>query len=614
MSDKQKPIEPESQGDLHQRSLELSPAATGVIPFVEEEVSNFLKEVSSYRSGDREEIQFMPFRLRQGVYGQRQADAQMLRVKIPGGMLTPAAIEALGEVVDKYAPLKKGHLTTRENMQIHHLSLENAGTAMVILGRSGLSSREACGNTVRNVVAPPTVGVCHDELFDVMPYLAAYVRFAARHPLTQNFPRKFKTSFSGCVDHDNIISPLHDLAFIAQLRDDNGIEQRGFKVLVGGGTSIMPRIGKVLYEFIPVEDYLRVSEAVWMVFNKAETLRKNRMMARIKVLIDRIGIEAFKEMVEDQLNHTGPIDPFPLMKIDDFYKETPPDISSNGVDATSLPEEFLYWRKTNVFSQKQDGYCIAYVTVPQGDIYFNQFSELANLVRECTGGLAFVTQDQNLALRWVPEETLYRVWVTLKDIGLGEPDVSGISDVVSCPGTDSCKLGITSSMGLGRAVRNELLNDSEILNDELVKKIHIKISGCPNGCAQHHVANIGFHGAAMKSPSGQHIPAYELFLGGSYGGKELDDTVYGNRIAGLKIPAKQVPKFITALVGYYYRERLQSEEFNSFIGRVGTEEIGNIAEKYRIIPQLNEDSLDLHMDWEKSVVYKVERGEGECAV
>ena len=306
----------ERQELIHKESMDLTKTSGGIIPYMEGEIVNLEEEIAAFRKGERENAQFMPFRLRQGVYGQRQPDAQMLRVKIPGGIVTAEALDMLGEVADTYVPLKKGHVTTRENIQFHHVRLEDAPKALRLLGQVGLTTREACGNTVRNVVGSPTAGVCHDEAFDITPYLAAYVRFAVRHPLTQDFPRKFKTSFTGCSEHDTVASAIHDLSYIAKVKHDNGLQKRGFKVMVGGGTSIMARLGKVLYEFIPEEDYLRVAEALWRVFDKSEMLRKNRMMARIKVLIDRIGIDAFKELVEEELEQIGPIDPAPLMSLD----------------------------------------------------------------------------------------------------------------------------------------------------------------------------------------------------------------------------------------------------------------------------------------------------------
>ena len=575
-----------SQSEKHKASRQLAKLSNGIIPYLQEEVEEYRDEVKLFRDGKVEEAPFMAFRLHQGVYGQRQPDAQMFRIKVPGGVLTPEALEGLGEIVEKYAPLKKGHITTRENIQIHHMTLESCADAMEILGRIGLSTREACANTVRNVVAPPHSGVSPDELFDVMPYLAAYVRYAVRHPLTQNFPRKFKTSFTGSPEKDDIISPLHDLAFIAQVR--NG--ERGFKVLVGGGTSIMPKLGQTLYDFVPMEDYLRVATAIWRVFDRADMLRKNRMMARIKVLIHRMGFDAVKAMIDEELENVGPIDPTPLMELDQVYTETPPPLVAPPSNGQELPEEFLYWKKTNVTPQKQPGYMLVYLTVPQGDIMSEQFPALADIVREFTGGSARTTLEQNLALRWVPEGRLFELWKALDAIGLAEPDHHAITNVVSCPGTDSCKLGITSSMGLGRAVRDELLNNPSAYQDPAVKKMHVKISGCPNGCGQHHVANIGFHGAAMKGTSGMQIPAYELFLGGNYGGSAHEDTTYGVRVPRTRVPAKKVPQLVRMIAEHFQENRQPDEEFNDFLNRVGPDPIKELAEKCADIPSLNGDS------------------------
>ena len=604
-----------SQEEIHQESMKLSRDSAGVIPYMEEEVKSLEDEIKAFRAGERENSQFMPFRLRQGVYGQRQPDSQMLRVKVPGGILTPESLEALGKVADKYAPLAKGHVTTRENIQFHHLKLEDSPEALRILGSVGLSTREACGNTVRNVVGSPTAGVCHDEVFDVTPYLAAYVRFAVRHPVTQNFPRKFKTSFTGCVEHDTVASAVHDMSFIGQIEEEDGIQKRGFKVMVGGATSIMPRLGKVLYEFVPEEDYLRVAEAVWRVFNNADMLRKNRMMARIKVLIDRIGFDAFKELVEKELPNIGPIDPKPLMNVDEIHQETPPNPPAASLNGHELPPEFTYWKNTNTVEQKQLGYHVVYIKLPLGDIYGHQFRALADIVRKYTGGRARTTQEQNLALRWVPEALLHDVWKALNEIGLANAEAHSINDVVSCPGTDSCKLGITASMGLGRALQGELSAWDGLLDDPEVKKLHIKMSGCPNGCGLHHIANIGFQGASLKGASGEQLPAYEVFLGGNYGGKGVEDTRFGQRLPGAKVPSKRIAQVTKHFVAYYQENRMDSgESFNQFIDRVGTGPFEEIANQYKAVAPLSSETQDLYTDWDKSELYKVERGEGECAV
>ena len=283
-----------TQEDIHSDSLELARSSPAIIPFMDEEVVRLEEEAEKFTSGEQDNLQFTPFRLKQGVYGQRQADVQMIRVKIPGGILTPEAMEGLGEVADRYAPLGKGHITTRENVQFHHIPLAECPDVLRLLGGVGLTTREACGNTVRNVVGSPYAGIDPDEVFDPTPYLAAYVRFGVRHPLTQSFPRKFKSAFTGTDARDHVSAAIQDLTYVSQIRVVDGVEQRGFKVFCGGGTSIMPRLAKPLYEFVPVEDYLRVALAIWTVFNNADMLRKNRMMARLKVLIDRIGLDEFR--------------------------------------------------------------------------------------------------------------------------------------------------------------------------------------------------------------------------------------------------------------------------------------------------------------------------------
>ncbi|MSQ07065.1 MAG: nitrite/sulfite reductase [Dehalococcoidia bacterium] len=605
-----------SQEQIYQQSLELARTASGpgIIPYMEDEVVRFEEEVARFRAGQMEERAFQPFRLRQGIYGQRQADVQMIRVKIPGGILTPEALEALGEIAEKYAPLGKGHLTTRENVQYHHVPLPSCATVMRLLGDVGLSTREACGNTVRNVVGSPTAGVCPDEVFDPTPYLAAYVRFGMRHPLAQNFPRKFKTSFSGCDQHDAVASLIHDGSFVSQIRVVNGVEKRGFRVYIGGGSSIMPKLAKPLYDFVPVEDFLRVSQAVWAVFNNADILRKNRMMARIKVLIDKIGMDAFRALVDAELARTGPIDPTPLMNLEELHRETPPKPARAGRNGHQQPEEFRYWRETTAKEQKQAGFYMATIKIPLGDITPPQFYALADLVRKHTGGRTRVTQEQNLLLRWIPEANLHAVWQALKKMGFADPDADSITDIVSCPGTDSCKLGITSSMGLGQAIRESMASWNGLLEDPLVKKMHIKMSGCPNGCSQHHVASIGFHGAAMKGPTGEQVPAYEVLLGGSYGGASIDGTRYGQRLAGMKVPAKAVPAFVRDVTAFYHQNRKEGEEFSPFVDRVGTKAFEPLAAPYRELPALTDQTVATYMDWSKTMLYKVERGEGECAI
>ena len=606
-------IQAKTPEDIYKESLELSKVTQSIIPFMEDEIVRLEGESAAFMAGERENTEFTPFRLKQGVYGQRQADVQMIRVKIPGGIITPEQMDAMGEFSSKYAPLGKGHITTRENFQFHHVPLEQCPDGLRLLGSAGLSTREACGNVVRNVVGSPTSGVCASEVFDPTPYLAAYVRFAVRHPLTQAFPRKFKSAFTGCDDHDHVAAAIQDLTYVSQIRVENGVEKRGFKVFVAGGTSIMPRLAKPLYEFIPEEDYLRVALALFTVFNNADMLRKNRMMARLKVLVDRIGMEEFKTLVEAELDKIGPIDPKPLMNVDDMMDENPPELSSNGTNGNG-GGDYAEWRRTNVEAQKQEGYYIVHVKPDRGNISASQFHALADIMRKYTGGRARTSQEQNLAFRFVPEHMLHDVWGELVKIDLAEADANSISNVVSCPGTDSCKLGITSSMGLAGALKDEIQSWNGLLEDEGVNDIRVKMSGCPNGCGLHHIANIGFHGAATKGPEGEQIPAYEMFLGGNYGDVNVQDSRIGTRIPRIKIPAKSVPGVLKEVVSYYKDNRSDGEKFNQFLDRVGLEEITAVAEKAEQNAAKATAGSDLYIDWERTNQYKLERGEGECAV
>ena len=575
-----------------------------VIEYFPSEIDEFEAGVKRFQSGDWDPTDFMAFRLRQGVYGQRQPDVHMFRIKIPFGGMTADQLDMMGEVVATYAPLNRGHVTTRENIQLHHIPLPDTATIMRMLASVGLTTREACGNTVRNVTGCAIAGVCADEPFDVTPYAAAYSRYFVRHPFTQSMPRKIKSAFSGC-DRDCAITGIHDVGFIPRVQDG----QKGFKMLMGGGTSIMPRIAPTLYEFVPEDEFLRITEAALRVFHNSDELRRNRMKARVKFLIDRIGIDEYRVLVEEQLQEAWAqrsFDPAGLLFIDNEEADAP---SLDGdFQPTGSEPEFGRWLDTNVQPQKQGGYHTVTAKLPLGDIDADQFHKLADLTRKYGAGRARLTHQQNLAVRWVPENALYEVWQRLKEIGFGDAGALEITDVVSCPGTDSCKLGITSSMGLGRAV-SEAVSVIDQENDPLIRKMHIKMSGCPNGCGQHHVADIGFHGAAAKGPSGQ-VPAYEMFLGGGF---EEGDTRIGLRVK-TKVPAKRMPDALRKVLDFYKAERNDEEIFRDFAARVGPESFEPVLAEFKEVPELNRESLDVYIDWSKTVKYVLERGEGECAV
>ena len=583
--------------------VETTERPKGVIDILPEELDDFQNQVKRFHAGEWIETDFMAFRLRQGVYGQRQPDVHMVRVKIPFGGLTADQLDMLGDVTEQYVPLKKGHVTTRECIQFHHVPLEDAAELLQKIGSVGLTTREACGNTVRNVTGCPLAGVCGDEPFDVTPYAAAFSRYFVRHPYTQAMPRKFKTAFSGC-EKDCAITSIHDVGFIPKVVDG----QRGFKMVAGGSTAIMARVAQTLYDFVPIEDYLRRTEAVIRVFFQSDELRKNRSKARMKFLIERIGMDEFRKLVEAELNKPWArrsFDPTPLLFLDDESVDAPA-LDANYASPNDTPE-YRAWLDSNVTPQKQGGYMAVAVKLPLGDIQSEQFHALAEVSRRYAGSRVRLTAQQNLTFRWVPERALPEIWEQLKELGFGQPGADEIGDVLSCPGTDSCKLGITSSMGLAGALIEAL--DSIDTSDPLIKKMHLKMSGCPNGCGHHHIGDIGFHGAAAKGPGGQ-VPAYDMFVGGTY---RDGDTRFGQRVK-VKIPAKRVPEALSKTLDFYKAERLDGEEFQDFVVRVGPEVFEPVLSEFKDVPSLNRDTLVYYMDWNKTIKYVVERGEGECAV
>jgi sulfite reductase beta subunit-like hemoprotein len=581
-----------------------------VIPILEREFDDFDSESERFLDGEIEENEFIGFRLKQGVYGQRQADVQMVRVKLPFGGVTPEQMEMFADGVEKFVPLRKGHITTRQNFQFHHVPLRDAAAFIRMISEAGLSSREGCGNTVRNVTADPWAGVCEDEIFDCTPYAGAYVRYFVRHPTTQLMPRKIKTSFDGSPA-DRAISEIHDIAFRAKIKDG----KKGFEMLVGGGTSIMPRTAPILYDFVEADngEYLEAAEAVLRIFDRQDWLRPNRARARIKVFVDKFGIDELRRQADEE-------------RKGDWVNERDRDVARLRFDddeeavVTKLPmladyaqpngdrSEYDRWAEDNVKSQRQKGFSTVQVNVIRGDLTPEQFRGLAAIMRDYCGGYARTTVSQNLVLRWVRDEATYAVWQRLAEIGLANPGADTVIDTVSCPGTDSCKLGITSSMGLNRAIHDRV--EQMNITDPLTKKIHIKMSGCPNGCGQHHIGNIGFYGASIKVGE-KTIPAYVAHIGGRYEGGA--GVVFGQRLK-IRLPAKRVPDAVERWIRLYEAERDDGETFNQFAERRGLAVFEEKAKDLSIPVEFNLENIEHFIDWSRREPYEVIRGEGECAV
>ncbi len=581
-----------------------------VIPILEREFDDFDTESTRFLQGELQEDDFIKFRLKQGVYGQRQPDVQMIRVKLPMGGVTPDQLDAFADVIDKYVPLRKGHITTRQNIQMHHVPLPDAAKLIRELGDAGLSSREGCGNTMRNVTGDPRAGALEGELFDITPYAGAYVRYFVRHPTTQAMPRKVKTAFTA-TDEDNAITRIHDMAFIPRVRD--GV--RGVEIRVGGGTSIMPRLAPTLYEFVELDngDYLKVTEACMRIFDRQEFLRVNRARARIKVLVDKVGIDAFREMVEEELEGDWVAErDFSLDEIlfDHDEEANAPEPASRLRDPERRPSRSSTTScESNVAAQRQQGFCTVEVKVPRGDLTPEQLRGLGR--RSCASTPA--ATPARPCTRTCPALGARRVGLR----GLAAPRRARARRrrARTRSPTSSAARGPTPASLGSRArwasTRRSTSGSSQMqISDELTRRIHIKMSGCPNGCGQHHIANIGFYGASIKV--GEHtIPAYIPHIGGAYEG---GDVRYGHRLKA-RLPAKRVPEAVERWVRFYESERADGEEFNAFVDRVGTQEFEARVKDLTMPIEFNLENMNLlhRLDQERAVRGR-QRGEGECAV
>ena len=451
----------------------------------------------------------------------------MQRIKIPGGGLNAGQLETLADLAEEYSD-GIAHVTTRQDFQLHYVHIEDTPSLMRRLAAAEITTREACGNSVRNVTACPYAGVCPDQAFDVTPYSRAMSKFLLGHPDCQNFGRKFKPSFSGCSQHACGLASMHDLGLIGVTRIENGKEKRGFETYVGGGLGAVPYQAKLFDAFVPPEEILPLAQSIARVF-AARGEKKNRSRARIKFLIQDLGIEKFKELVLEE-RKILPHDPrwTEFMAEAEKFEETP--LRPGGKAPLLGTEAFQRWCKTNTRPQRQEGYVVVTIALPLGDITANQLRALADIARRFTKETIRTTVEQNIVLRWVSQADLTEMHKALDAAGLAEPGAGTIVDVVTCPGTDTCKLGISSSRGLAAELRNRLAEKSFQL-DESVQNLHIKISGCFNSCGQHHVADLGFYGVSRKM-SGYAVPHFQVVLGGEWdnNGRQLRPSGYRHSV------------------------------------------------------------------------------------
>jgi sulfite reductase (NADPH) hemoprotein beta-component len=545
------------------------------------DIDEFVTTLERYERGELTPDQWRQFRLVRGTYGQRQTDdAQMLRVKIPQGMLSSDQLEALADVGERYSR-GFGHITTRQNVQFHFVALHDVEPAMRRLADAGLTTREACGNSVRNITACPYAGVSADERFDVTPYAEALTRYLLRHPLSSTLPRKFKIAFDGCAT-DHVMTAINDLGFRAVL-GANGT--RGFRVTAGGGTAIMVTSAGLLHEFLPASEILRAAEAVLRVFARLGDYQ-HKQRNRMKFLIKTLGWGRWRDEYDRELAACRLRGEAPTLDIDPPASEAKPDwtpdsspsagyiasrvgasvLKGPGIVPTIVPllqpgdEAYARWRTTNVHPQKQFGYVMAVATVPLGDVTSTQLRVIGELARAYGDGSIRVTPDQDLLFRWVNTSDVRQLYRRLAAAGLGLPEAGTIADVASCPGAESCRLAVTQSRGLGRLLEERLRARPDLI--AAADGARIKISGCPNGCGQHHVATIGFQGS-VRRVNRRVLPQYFVMVGGGVN----DAGASFARCAG-KIPVRRLTDAVERLIDFYAREHATDETALQFFGRV----------------------------------------------
>ncbi len=565
------------------------------------EIKKFEEMVIKFEKGEISSDDFKRFRLENGVYGIRgTTETHMIRIKVPLGVLNSEQLEAIAEATEKYAPLKSGHITTRQDIQVHNITRPNLAKYLDIIGKTGLTSREACGNTVRNVTSCPYSGVSPTELFDVTPYAAVLTNYFLRNPLNQNLPRKFKFAFESCPE-DHARVPIHDGGLVAATRIVNGKVERGFKIYAGGGLGSHPVSPVLLEEFTPIDLMIPTAEALIRIFDRHGN-RKNRSRARIKFLLEDWGAEEFKRVILEERNvivGTRSGLAYPEFKIED---EKPPQVSEKG-ETVSSPA-FEKWKKTNLFKQKQAGFYTVHVRCPLGDLNVNQMREIARAAKKYCGGRLMLTITQNLLLRWVPENCVGSVYQALEKIGLAFDGAERFIDVTRCPGADTCNLAITKSRGLAEALGKTFENGLGKYADLL--GIDIKISGCPNSCGQHHIAAMGFYGTA-RNVNGKLVPHYELLVGG--------ETTQGKLITGeviVRIPARKVPGAVKHMVEIYQKEKQSDETFTKFSRRIGVPRLQKELEPFTHLDAFDMDPESYH-DWTDEGMFKLQVGKGECA-
>lgn len=559
----------------------------------EEDVDLFVETLGKFERGEIDADQWRGFRLLNGVYGQRQEDRTMIRIKAPGGILTPRQLETAADVGEQYAN-GRAHITTRQNFQFHFVKLADTEAVLRRFAEVGITSKEACGNSVRNVTQCPYAGVSVAEPFDTTPYMEALVAHFLRGPLSSSLPRKFKIAFGGCCEHDCVGAAFHDLGFLARVQDG----KKGFRLTIGGGLATLRRNGWLAHEFIPAEEILEAADAAVRIFHRTGD-RQHRHKARLKFVVDKLGHEAFGKLYAEErekIRSEGGV-PLVLGPTQLLFQEKAVVPSTHAVPAS--------FRSKNVRLQRQSGFVAVTLKLTLGDLTAAQLRKLAGLARTFSAEEELrITVEQNVVLRFVRDENLPALHDALVAADLADAGPLTILDATSCPGAMSCKLAVTQSRGIASHLQNFLETRPDLV--ARAEKLSIKASGCPNSCGQHHVAGLGFQGG-VKKVGGKAAPYYHLYVGGDFG---TGQAKFGRLAA--KVPARRSQLVLEKLIELYDAEKEAGEAPNAFFGRVGLDRIKAAVGDLEKLDETNAVAEDF-VDLGETQMFEVQLSEGECA-
>ena len=567
-------------------------------PIVQKDIVDLEKKIREFRDGKIHDEKFRSLRLARGIYGQRQPGVQMIRIKLPFGKVSFKQLLRIADISDEYASSNL-HLTTRQDIQIHYVSLDRTPELWAKLEQDDITLREACGNTVRNVTASPTSGIDPNEPFDVSPYAYATFKYFLRNPICQEMGRKFKIAFSSS-DADTAFTYIHDLGFIPKLILKEGKEVRGFKVLFGGGLGAQPSIAHIVNEFLPEDQLIPYIESTLRVFDRHGE-RSNRNKARMKFLVAKLGLDEVLRLIAEErvANRTK------HFNIDRDTVELPQIPDKIDLEVVPISDQLIYqrWLDTNVFEQKQHGFYGVYIKVTTGDIPTSKARKFIAAINGLVADEIRITINQGLLLKYVRKEALPVLFERLKDLDFVKPGFDSVSDITTCPGTDTCNLGISNSTELAR-VLEDLISEEF---DELIENqdIKIKISGCMNSCGQHGLAHIGFHGSSLKA-AGKVVPAAQVLLGGG----TVGDGVGRAADKVIKVPSKRTKDVVRVILDHYSQNKNGDELFNDFYDRFGKDHFYQLLKPLADLSTLTPDEF---VDWGHEEIFETAIGVGECA-